>query len=81
MEDGRKQLILDYQEIFGSDAGKRVWDDLTTRLNFRSRIIPMGMPDATAFELGKREAFLYILDKIDADPNEEVQEIADMEVP
>ncbi len=79
MDDTQKQLVLDYQKMFATDEGRRVYDDLATRLNYRTRIIPMGAPDATAFELGKREAFLYILDKIEADLNEQVQEVAEME--
>ncbi len=82
MEESQKQLVLDYQAIFKMDAGKRVMDDLADRFNFRgsfASIIMCGLPEHTALELGKREAFLYILDKIEADPNQEVQEVADAE--
>ncbi len=76
-----KQLVLDYQDIFGTAAGKRVMDDMATRFNFRgsfSSIVQCGLPEHTALELGKREAYLYILDKIEADPNQEVQEVAEI---
>ena len=72
IDEELKQLLLDYQEIFSTDAGKRVLADLATR--FDGRIIPQGMPDCTGFELGKREAFLYIVDKVNADPDQQIQE-------
>ena len=79
-----KQLILDYQATFGPDHGKRVVDDLQTWSNYTStfeNLVGYAPPEKTAFELGKREAFLYILDKIRADPNQEMQEVAETEVP
>lgn len=81
IDEIRKQLILDYQQTFGTDAGKRVLDDLQTRFNFRcsfASIVQCGLPEHTALELGKREAFLYILDKIEADPSQELQESAEV---
>lgn len=88
MDDNWKQLIIDYQTVFGTDVGKRVFDDLRTRFNFResfATIVQCGLPEHTALELGKREAFLYILDKIEADPNVEqqgnTQENTEMEFP
>lgn len=72
VDERLKQLILDYQEWNGTDAGKRVLSDLKSR--FDIRIIPQGMPDCTAFENGKRDVYLYIRDKIEADPNQELQE-------
>lgn len=75
MDANTRQLVLDYQQLAGVDWGKRILDDLKTR--FDGRIIPMGMPDVTAFEVGKRDAYLYILDKIEADPNAVVQEVAE----
>lgn len=67
-----KQLIQDYQMTFGTDHGKRVYDDLMTRSNYLntfSAIVQCGLPEHTALELGKRELFLYILDKVKADPD------------
>ena len=77
MDDNQKQIIEDYQTAFATPAGKRVLADLQYRLNYRARIVPMGAPDATAFELGKREAYLYILDKIEADPEAKLQTVAE----
>ena len=75
IDEGRKQLIEDYQEAFTTDAGKRVLDDLNTRMD--GRIVPQGMPDCTGFELGKRDCYLYIVDKLNADPNADLQENTD----
>ncbi len=80
MNEVQKQLVLDYQEIFGLDAGKRVLNDLATRLNYSTRIIPQGIPGLIEFEVGKREGYLYILDKIKIDLSQEVQEVTEMEV-
>ena len=80
MDEKTKQLILDYQEVFGTAAGKRVHDDLATQLNFNASFsiaVQSGVPEYTGLELGKREAYLYIKDKIEADPNAEVQETYD----
>lgn len=82
MDNNQNQLVIDYQTVFGTDAGKRVLDDLCARLNFRCSfavIVQCGLREHTALELGKREAYLYILDKIEADPNIEMQEVAEME--
>jgi hypothetical protein len=77
MDDKTRQLVLDYQLLFGSDRGKRVLDDLKSRHN--GRIMPTGVPDVMAFEVGKRETYLYITDKIEADPDAVVQEVAEIE--
>ena len=77
IDENLKQLILDYQEWGSTPAGKRILSDLKSR--FDVRIIPQGMPDCTAFEVGKREVYLYIVDKIEADPNQEIQEVAETE--
>jgi hypothetical protein len=77
MTEEQKQLVRDYQEVFKTDAGKRVFADLETNLNFNSSFevaIQSGLPAYTGLQLGKREAFLYILDKITADTNVECQD-------
>lgn len=82
MNEKQKQLILDYQEVFGTDAGKRVRSDLETRFYFKDSfeaVIQSGVPEYAALQLGKREAYLYIIDKIEADPNQEIQEVAETE--
>lgn len=77
MDEKTKQLVLDYQRFANTDWGKRILDDLKSR--FDGRIMPTGMPDVMAFEVGKRETYLYIMDKIEADPDAAVQEVAEIE--
>lgn len=79
MTPEQKQIIIDYQITFDTDHGRRVKDDLQKWSGFDDRIIPAGVPDVTGFELGKRDMFLHIKDKIDADLDEERQEIAESE--
>lgn len=68
-----KQLIRDYQITFDSDSGRRVLENLKKWSGYEDRIIPQGVPDVTAFELGRRDMFLHIKDKIDTDLDKEVQ--------
>lgn len=80
IDEERKQLIFDYREVFDSAAGKRVLSHLQTMFNFDSSFatnISSGNSEYTAMELGKREAFLHIRDWINADPDADVQEVAD----
>lgn len=79
MDDNQKQLVLDYKMTFDSEHGKRVFNDLQKWSGYNDRIVPQGVPDMTAFELGRRDMFLHIKDKIDANPDEEVQEVAENE--
>lgn len=73
MTDEQKQLVIDYQTVFDTEFGKRVYEDLTKWSGYNDRIIPQGVPDMTAFELGRRDMFLHIKDKLDANPDDEVQ--------
>lgn len=78
MTDKQRQIVLDYQMTFGSDHGRRVYEDLKKWSGYDDRIIPQG--EMTAFELGRRDMFLHIKDKMDADLNEKVQETSESEV-
>lgn len=79
IDEVRKQLVLDYQQTFGADAGQRVYDHLAEMLYYNASFIPVmvGTPQQVAFELGKREAFIEIKRMIEADPDKELQESAD----
>lgn len=68
-----RQLIRDFQITFDSDSGRRVLENLKKWSGYEDRIIPQGVPDVTAFELGRRDMFLHIKDKIDTDLDKEVQ--------
>lgn len=73
----QKNLIEDYQKVFTSDAGQRVYDHLAEQSKYNKRIIPNG--EITAFELGQRDMFLFIKDKMGANPNKQVQTNANPE--
>jgi len=79
MTDEQKQIIIDYQTVFDSDGGRRVLENLRKWSGFDNRIIPQGVPEVTAFALGRRDMFLHIIDKIEADPNKDRQTEAEME--
>ena len=84
MTKEQKQEILDMQECFGTPAGQRVLAILQTRFHFTesfAMVVQSGIPEYTGMMLGKREAMLYILDKLNADPNVEVQENTQAEIP
>lgn len=71
MTPEQKQLVIDYQTAYDTDSGRRVYDDLMKWSGYNDRIIPNG--EMTGFELGRRDMFLHIKDKIDTDLNKEVQ--------
>ena len=81
IDEKRKQLILDYRTAFGTDAGQRVYYHLS-QVNFYSAsfvTVMAGSPQQIAFELGKREAFIQIMEMMKADPDRELQEVAETE--
>ncbi len=76
IDEIKKQLILDYRQTFGVDAGKRVYDHLA-EVNFYTAQFGQMMacsPQQVAFELGRREAFIEIKRMIEANPDQELQE-------
>lgn len=78
MTPEQKQLVIDYQTACDTDSGRRMYDDLMKWSGYNDRIIPNG--EMTGFELGRRDMFLHIKDKIDTDLNKEVQTQAESEV-
>ena len=73
MDETQKQTVIDYQTAFDTVYGRHVLANLREWSGFDDRIIPTGRPDITAFELGKRDMFLHILDKLNAHPDDEQQ--------
>lgn len=65
----QKQLIEDCQITFATPHGKRVYEAIRKWSGYEDRIVPTGTPGIVEFELGKRELFLYIKDKVEADLN------------
>ena len=81
MDAKTKQLILDYQIVFSSEYGERVLSDLRKWSGYEDRIIPIGIDGlvGAVSDLGRRDMFLHIKDKIDANLDKERQETAESE--
>lgn len=77
MTDEQRQLLIDYQTTFGSDSGRRVYDDIMKWSGYNDRIIPCG--EITGFNLGRRDMFLHIKDKMETEPDAETQTEAESE--
>jgi len=77
MTDEQRQVVIDYQTVFDSEFGRRVYEDLKKWSGYNDRIVPNG--EMTGFELGRRDMFMHIKDKMDADLNEKVQETSEVE--
>ena len=66
-EEKRRRVVLAYQNVFASDDGKLVLEDLARQLFANKQTYIGGIPDASAFNQGMREAFLWIRGRIDTD--------------
>lgn len=55
-----EQIKLMYGDVFTSEAGKKVLEDLEARFNWRISSYVAGDANATAFEEGKRAVLLHI---------------------
>ena len=55
-----EQIRLMYGDVFTSEAGKKVLEDLEARCNWRISSYVAGDANATAFEEGKRAVLLHI---------------------
>lgn len=62
-----KQYKQLYKEVFGSEAGKMVLQDLLSRFYMWRTTAGVGGPDDQAIREGMRNAALYILSQVDAD--------------
>ena len=63
----QEQLLIDYKEVFGSEAGKRVLKDLESKTTFGFSIFPLQrVPDTNAlyWSEAQRIMFVYILKMI-----------------
>lgn len=59
MEERAKMKLM-YNDLFTSEAGKKVLKDLEARCNWRVSSYVAGDANATAFEEGKRAVLLHI---------------------
>jgi hypothetical protein len=76
MTEEQRQLAMDFQSTFDTPHGKRTLAAIRSFSGFDDRILPTGNSDFAIFDLGKRELFLYILDKVNADTSEPEQQVA-----
>lgn len=76
-----KGVIDDFQTVFSTVVGKRVYDCLAQQSGFNHRIIPTGLDGIVGalIDLGSRDLYLFIRDKMLTDPNEQVQTSANPE--
>lgn len=60
----KRQLIIDYQSVFGSEAGKRVLYDLMKNHKIVSLSHVRGSSDETTFNEGQRMVVLRIMSNL-----------------
>ena len=77
----QREIIDDFQATFSSVVGRRTLDCLKQQSGYDDRIIPRGIDGivGTLIDLGSRDLYLFIKDKMLADPNEQVQATANPE--
>lgn len=80
-DDEQKQLIMDFQNAFTSEGGKRVFAKLIKETKADFCIVPhdnLGRIDA--FEImrneGRRSVIVYIRRMLKKDPYQEIQKVA-----
>lgn len=78
-QDLADQLRLDYLHVFSGDHGKAVLADLRRYCGYDAALFVPGSSDHTAYNLGNRDVFLYVLAKLADPPVEPVQEQAKTE--
>lgn len=74
MTEEQRQLCMDFQTIFDSEPGKRALKALVDFSTYEQRYNPNVHPSVTWCDLGKREMYLFIKDKIEADTSEPAQQ-------
>ena len=77
-QDQIRQLLIDYRATFGSEAGKRVLQDIAGVCFTRRQTYVVERPLDTAFNSGIRDVILYIMRMLEADldarPSESINE-------
>lgn len=72
--ESKEQLLMDYKEVFGTEAGKRVLHDIERLTTFGRSSVSPGKPidvNKLIYDEGQRSMFLYIVKKINSTPKEE----------
>ncbi len=75
-EDKAKQLIMDAQNTFTSEGGKRVLERLSILCNENEPTFVDQNPNGTAYKEGQRSVILHIRKLLAKDPNVVKQEKA-----
>lgn len=63
----QEQLLIDYKEVFNTEAGKRVLHDLESKTTFGNGVFPTSKvpkPNAVLWAEAQRVMFVYILKMI-----------------
>ena len=58
--DALKQLVISYKQVFNSDNGKKVLDDLERRCSYHTTTHVKGDSHESAFLEGTRSVILFI---------------------
>ena len=74
MTEEQRQICSDFQATFGSPHGMRTLKILLDESTYEQRYLPSVHPSVTWCDLGKREMYLFIKDKMDADTAAPVQQ-------
>ena len=81
MTDKEKALIQDYKNTFGTDAGKRVYDDLMFECFMDAPAHCIDNVNETFLQGGMRAVGLYIKEMIKADLSKKAKPIIDKKQP
>lgn len=79
MRENRKQLVIDYKVVFGSEEGKRVLNDLRKRaVLITGQLSTKGGVDVNALliEEGRADVVKYIYRMIHTDPHAQREPLA-----
>ena len=70
-KDDLKQLIIAYKQVFESDDGKKVLEDLEKRCGFHTTTHIKGDSHESAFLEGTRSVILFIKNMLNKKPMED----------
>lgn len=74
MTEKQRQLCMDFQTTFDHPAGKRTLQAILDFSTYDQRYNPNVHPSVTWCDLGKREMYFFVKDKIEADTSEPEQQ-------
>jgi len=80
-----KQLIIDYQETFNAESGKRVLADMKKKANYNFAVVPKdNLGHTDIYEVmrneGKRSVIVHIESMLQKDPNKETGSVVNQEM-